>query len=96
MKTVNKRKKRMTTPEAARNFTSLIAKARYKRNSTFVCGNKNPISKITPAEPKYTTGKDILALWNTIPHLTPEEATELESDIKKGRDFLLPVESKWE
>ncbi|MFI5209089.1 MAG: CopG family transcriptional regulator [Gemmatimonadales bacterium] len=42
------------------------------------------------------TARELAARWSALPHLHPEEAAGLASDIESGRDALPPVAPPWE
>jgi hypothetical protein len=49
-----------------------------------------------PAGGRRVTGRELAALWTTMPHLTPEEAEEFAKDIEAARKELPPVRPAWD
>ncbi|MDX2207804.1 MAG: hypothetical protein SFU57_09200 [Gemmatimonadales bacterium] len=39
---------------------------------------------------------ELLAHWDTLPHLTPEDAESFRRDIAGARDLLAPPDAPWE
>ncbi|HKI95388.1 MAG TPA: ribbon-helix-helix protein, CopG family [Gemmatimonadales bacterium] len=52
---------------------------------------------LSPSEgARVVTGRDLLARWSTMPHLTPQEADDFAKDIAAAREAVPPVRSAWE
>jgi len=42
------------------------------------------------------TGRELAARWAALPHLTPQEAQALATDIEAAREALPPLRAAWE
>ena len=48
------------------------------------------------APARRVTGRELAARWAAMPHLTPEEAQDLATDIAAAREALPPLHAAWE
>lgn len=52
--------------------------------------------RVGRAELRQVTARELGARWQTLPHLTPEDAAALAADITRARDAMPLPESPWE
>lgn len=84
--------------EAARNFSDVVNKVYYRGETMELVRGGKVVARLIPvAEIEAPTGRDVLAAWKTLPHLTESEADAFASDIERGRESLnqVPV-TKWD
>ncbi len=86
----------LTVTEAARNFADLINRVYYRHESALLLKNGTPVARIVPVQPVRRTAAEIAALWDNLPHLTPEEAESFARDIEQARRELPPLQDPWE
>lgn len=86
--------KTVTVTEASRSFSDLINRVRYQGESAVLVKNGKPVAKIIPVA-NNVTGKELAALWPSLPHLSPDEASRLEADLADARNSLPKVKDKW-
>lgn len=81
-------KRVLSVTEAARNFSDLINRAYYKGESTLLLRSGQPVATLNPVSPKAITGKELAEIWDTLPHLSPEEADEFAKDLEEIRKVM--------
>ena len=86
--------KTVSVTEAARNFSDLVNSVHYRGESALLVKGGRPMVRVTPAR-RSKTGRDLAALWSSLPQLNATEATSFERDVKTARRALRPVKSKW-
>ena len=86
---------KITVTEADRNFSELVSRIHYQGGTAILVKGGKPMVKLSPASrPK--TGRELAALWNKRPALSPDEAASFERDLTDSRNRLGPLVSKWE
>ena len=50
---------------------------------------------VVRAEPRQVTARELAARWQTLPHLTPEDAAAFADDIARTGDAMPLPESPW-
>lgn len=70
---------RISAGEAARNFSDLLGRVRYRGESFLVERGGKPVCEISPAGPTRFTGRDLANLLRELPH--------------PGEDYLALVEA---
>jgi antitoxin (DNA-binding transcriptional repressor) of toxin-antitoxin stability system len=85
----------------AMSFDELPTTVREQLNRTdepvIVVENSRPVAEIRPL-PKTRTVEDLIAAFERLPHLTPEEAEAFGRDIDEAREAAdrIPVRDPWE
>ncbi|MBL0178170.1 MAG: ribbon-helix-helix protein, CopG family [Gemmatimonadetes bacterium] len=51
--------------------------------------------RVGRAEPRQVTARELAARWQTLPHLTPEDAAAFADDIARTGDAMPLPESPW-
>jgi prevent-host-death family protein len=78
--------KTLTVTEAARNFSDVVNKVFYRGDSMELTRGGKVVARLVPAvdiEPP--TGRQVLAAWKTMVHLTEDEAEAFAKDVESGR-----------
>ena len=82
--------KTITVTEAARNFSELISRVHFRGESALLLKGGKPVAKVLPAH-KPRTGRDLVAAWGRMPHLSAKEAETFGRDIEASRRNLPPL-----
>ena len=53
------------------------------------------LADATPIVPRLMPARDFARVWESLPHLTPEEAELFEGDIRAARDSYAPEVDPW-
>ena len=90
--------KTLTVTEAARNFSDVVNKVFYRGESMELTRGGKVVARLVPAGViEAPTGREVLAGWKTLPHLSGEEAEAFASEIEKGRQSLNQIPTnKWD
>jgi prevent-host-death family protein len=90
--------KTLTVTEAARNFSDVVNKVFYRGESMELTRGGKVVARLVPAGAIETpTGREVLAGWKTLPHLSGEEAEAFATEIEKGRQSLNQIPTnKWD
>jgi prevent-host-death family protein len=85
---------RISATEAARGFSALLNRVRYRGEEFIIERGGEPVGRLTPVEPpRRTTMADLVRLLRTLPH--PDEAYLKELERIRKRQPALP-RSPWE
>jgi prevent-host-death family protein len=85
----------ITVTEAARHFSDLINRVRYRHEGAILLKGGKPVARIGPVRTA-TTGRELVERMNDHPWLEPEEAELFASDVFSARGNLPQLQSKWE
>ncbi len=87
----------LTVTEIVRSFAEYINRVVYRGESFILTRGNKPVAEIRPL-PKGVTGKKLLEIFGSLPHLTPDEAEAFGRDIDNAREELnrLPIRDPWE
>jgi prevent-host-death family protein len=86
----------LTVTEAARNFSDLVNRVRYRGQSATLTKNGRAVARLVPVEPPSITGAELFRRWKPGSHLTPKEADDFAREIEEGRRFFKPYVSPWD
>ncbi len=86
----------LSVTEAARNFADLINRAFYRGESATLLRNGTPVARVTPPAPPTRSAHELARRWETLPHLTPEEAADFATDLEAARRELPSPADPWE
>jgi len=78
----------ISVTEAARGFSDLVNRVRYRGESATLMKNGRPVARIVPVTAKPPTLRELAKRWKPGAHLTPKEAADFARDIKKGKRHL--------
>lgn len=83
--------------EAVRNFAELINRVVYRGEDFVLERGGRAVARITPV-PRAGRLGDLPGLLAGVPHLAPEEAETLATDLEKARDEIssLPETDPWD
>lgn len=85
----------ISVTDAARGFSDLINRIRYRGESATLLKGGKPVARIVPAG-KICTGKELAAVWPRLSRLGADEARMMERDLAASRRKLPAPESKWD
>ena len=85
--------RRVSATEAARNFSEILNRVRYRGETFVIERGGQPICEIRPAAPTLFTGADLVTLLRSLPSVDEEYLTVVEEIAR--RQPQLP-ESPWE
>ncbi len=85
----------ITVTEAARGFSDLIDRVRYKGESVLLTKGGRPVARIVPVRTA-RTGHDLAVAWATLPHLDRADAADFERALGEARRSLPPAQSRWD
>ena len=90
--------KTVTVTEAARNFSDVVNRVFYRGESMDLTRGGTVVARLVPAGAiEAPTGREVLAGWKTLPHLSVEEAEAFAAEIENGRQSLNRIQtSKWD
>jgi prevent-host-death family protein len=76
-------KSEISATEAARRFSEVVNRVRY-RNETFVVKRGGvPVCEIVPVQTKTFTGRDFVGLLSSLPHPGKKYLDEVEQHVRK-------------
>ena len=90
--------KTLTVTEAARNFSDVVNKVFYRGESMDLTRGGKVVARLVPAGAvEAPTGREVLAGWKALPHLSTEEAETFARELEGGRESLnrLPT-GRWD
>jgi antitoxin (DNA-binding transcriptional repressor) of toxin-antitoxin stability system len=76
-------KSRISATEAARSFSELMNRVRYRGESFIVERSGKPICEILPTQPARFSGTDLASLLRSMPHPDEEYLDIVEELLKK-------------
>ena len=85
--------RRVSATEAARNFSEILNRVRYRGETFVIERGGQPICEIRPAAPTLFTGADLVTLLRSLPSVDEGYLTAVEEIAR--RQPQLP-ESPWE
>jgi prevent-host-death family protein len=87
----------LTVTDAARGFSDLINRVRYRGESATLTKNGRVVARIIPTgRPHSITAGELAKLWKERPRLSPDDAESFARDIEEGRKFFKPYVSPWD
>jgi antitoxin (DNA-binding transcriptional repressor) of toxin-antitoxin stability system len=83
--------------EVARNFADYINRVAFRGERFVLMRGRRAVAELRPVPAGMRLG-DLPELLASLPGLSPEEATDLASDLSNAREVLaaLPVRDPWE
>ncbi len=85
----------VTVTDAARGFSELIGRIRYRGESVTLLKGGKAVAKLSPV-PKPLTGAELAKAWPNIHHLSETEAAALEKDLSTALKRLPKPRSQWD
>jgi prevent-host-death family protein len=85
----------ITVTDAARGFSDLINRVRYRGESAILMKAGKPVACVTPVK-AICTGAELAKFWPALHRLGVREATKLEKELSAARKKLRMPDSRWE
>ena len=85
--------RRISATEAARRFSDLLNRVRYRGESFIIERGGEPVGELRPASPRRITGRDLAFLLRSLPPVDDGFADAVEEGVRNQPS--LP-ESPWE
>jgi antitoxin (DNA-binding transcriptional repressor) of toxin-antitoxin stability system len=85
----------VTVTQAARNFSDLVSRVHYRRESALLVKGGRPMVRMEPAR-EGLTGRQLADLWSSVRHLRPDEAERFARDLDAARAEQPRLSSKWD
>jgi prevent-host-death family protein len=86
----------LTVTDAARGFSDLVNRVRYRGESATLTKNGIPVARLVPTGPAPITVGEFLERFNPGTHLSASEGDDFARDLARGLKFLKPVRSPWD
>ena len=85
----------LSVTEAARGFSDLINRIRYRGESVLLLKGGKPVAQVSPVK-TICTGEELARACVTWPRLGEDDAAEFEAELAASRAALGKLESKWD
>lgn len=85
----------LSVTDAARGFSDLISRIRYRGESVTLFKGGKPVAKLSPV-PQPLTGAELAKIWPKIHHLSESEAAAFAKDLSTARRRLPTPRSRWD
>ncbi|MDO8434548.1 MAG: type II toxin-antitoxin system prevent-host-death family antitoxin [Candidatus Binatus sp.] len=82
----------ISATDAARRFSELLNRVRYRNESFVVKRGGEPVCEIVPARPATISGRELVELLRTLPHPDREYGKVVEKLIRNQPPF---EKSRW-
>ncbi len=86
----------ISVTDAVRNFSDLINRAYYRRESVTLIRNGVPVARLTPPVAVTLAARELAESWPTLPHLDADEAEAFADDLAEARRALPGATDPWE
>jgi len=87
----------LTITEARRDLSRLVDRLLCGKESALITRAGEPVARVVPIGPPPVTGAQLADKWDSMAHLTAEDAAEMERDILDMRARLnVPPVSQWD
>jgi antitoxin (DNA-binding transcriptional repressor) of toxin-antitoxin stability system len=86
----------LSATEASRNFSDLINKTLYMKQTTTLLRGGQPVAKVIPVAKESVTGEELAKLWEGKPRISDENGEDWLNLTKEIRSELKLPESKWD
>jgi prevent-host-death family protein len=86
----------ISVTDAVRNFSDLINRAYYRRESVTLVRNGIAVARLTPPTPTTLSAHELAERWPTLPHLDPDEAEAFADELAEARRALPSASDRWE
>ena len=79
----------VSVTQAARGFADVVNRVFYRRERFVLTKGGRPVAEIGPLRgAPVLTARDLLGMWSSAPHLSPEEAEAFAADVASAREAL--------
>ena len=86
----------ISVTDAVRNFSDLINRAYYRRESVTLVRNGVPVARLTPPAAITLSARDLAERWPVLPHLDADDAKAFADDLAVARRSLPNASDRWE
>jgi antitoxin (DNA-binding transcriptional repressor) of toxin-antitoxin stability system len=86
----------LSATEASRNFSDLINKTLYMKQTTTLLRGGQPVAKVIPVAKEPVTGEELAKLWEGKPRISEENGEDWLNLINEIRSELKLPDSKWD
>jgi len=86
----------LTVTEAARKFSDMINRARYRHESTLLVKNGVPVARVVPTGISRTDKKKLLGWWKSHPRLGKGDAGKFARTVARAKETLELPHDSWE
>lgn len=81
----------VTVTQVARHFADYVNRVAYRRESFTLVRGRKPLAELRPL-PQGKRLAELPALFASLPHLSPSEATDFADDLATAHEELARVE----
>lgn len=85
----------LSVTEAARNFSDVISRTFYRHETTVLLKGGKPVARIVPVASPSVTGRELAALWTSLPHLDAGDADTLAQELESATRSLPAPRDPW-
>ena len=86
----------LSATEASRNFSDLINKTVYMKQTTTLLRGGQPVAKVIPVTKESVTGEELAKLWEEEPRISDENGEDWLNLTNEIRSELKLPDSKWD
>ena len=86
----------ITATKASRNFSDLINKTLYMKQTTTLIRGGQPVAKVIPVTKESVTGEELAKLWEGEPRISVENGEDWLNFTNEIRSELKLPDSKWD
>jgi antitoxin (DNA-binding transcriptional repressor) of toxin-antitoxin stability system len=86
----------LSATQASRNFSDLINKTLYMKQTTTLLRGGQPVAKVIPISKDSVTGEELAKLWEGKPRISTENGEDWLNLTKEIRSELKLPDIKWE
>ena len=86
----------LSATEASRNFSDLINKTFYMKQTTTLLRGGQPVAKVIPVTKECVTGEELAKLWEGPPRISEQNGADWLNLTNEIRSELKLPDSKWD
>ena len=86
----------LSATKASRNFSDLINKTLYMKQTTTLLRGGQPVAKVIPVTKESVTGEELAKLWEGKPRISDENGEDWLNLTNEIRSELKLPDSKWD
>ena len=90
------RNETLSATKASRNFSDLINKTLYMKQTTTLLRGGHPVAKVIPVTKESVTGEELAKLWEGTPRISDENGEDWLNLTNEIRSELKLPDSKWD
>jgi antitoxin (DNA-binding transcriptional repressor) of toxin-antitoxin stability system len=85
----------LTVTEAARNFSDVVSRAFYRRETTVLLKGGKTVAKIVPVARGSVTGRTLAQRWADLPHMDASDAEAWAAEAEATKAQLSTPHDPW-